>query len=85
MNYAWYDFIGNLGVFFILLAYFMLQINKMKNDSFAYSALNGGGAFLILVSLYYDFNLSAFIIESFWLLFSFIGIFKSIKSGKGKN
>lgn len=73
-GYYWYDLIGNIGVFMILFAYFMLQMNRLSNQSLTYSLLNMGGAFMILVSLYFDFNLSAFIIEFFWLLISAIGI-----------
>jgi hypothetical protein len=82
MNYHWYDFVGNLGVALILLAYFLLQINRLKSETLLYGLLNAFGAFFILISLYFDFNLSAFIIESFWLLFSFIGIVKSVKNKK---
>ncbi len=74
MRYTWYDFVGNLGVVFILAAYLLLQLNKLRSDSLLHSLLNAAGAFFIIVSLYFDFNLSAFIIESFWLLFSLIGI-----------
>ncbi len=73
-GYYWYDFIGNVGVFLILLAYLMLQLNRLNNHSLSYSLMNLCGAFMILVSLYFDFNLSAFIIEFFWLLISAIGI-----------
>jgi hypothetical protein len=76
MAYEWYDFVGNIGVFLILLSYLLLQLNKMRSDSVIYSALNGLGALFILVSLYFRFNLSAFIIESFWFVFSLIGIIK---------
>ena len=36
--------------------------------------LNALGASLVILSLYYDFNLSAFIIEAFWVLISLLGI-----------
>jgi len=75
-GYYWYDLVGNLGVFLILLAYFMMQLNKISSSSLNFSLLNFVGAFMILVSLYFDFNLSAFIIEFFWLLISGIGIAK---------
>ena len=39
-----------------------------------YSALNALGAALIIVSLLFDFNLSAFIIELFWVIISLFGI-----------
>tara|TARA_B100000902_G_scaffold63457_1_gene70245 strand:+ start:149 stop:409 length:261 start_codon:yes stop_codon:yes gene_type:complete len=76
MTYTWYDFLGNIGVILILLSYLLLQINKIKSQSMYYSLMNAIGAFLILVSLYYNFNLSAFIMEFFWLLISLYGLWK---------
>jgi len=73
-EYYWYDFVGNVGVFLILFAYFMLQVNRINNKSLTFSLMNGCGAFLILVSLYFDFNLSAFVVEFFWLIISIYGI-----------
>jgi len=82
MTYTWYDFLGNIGVILILLSYFLLQINKIKSQSMYYSLMNAIGAFLILVSLYYNFNLSAFIMEFFWLLISLYGLWqlRSVKT-----
>lgn len=79
MEYHWYDLIGNLGVLFILAAYFLLQVNILSSKSLRFSLLNLLGAGLILVSLYFDFNLSAFLIEFFWLLISLLGIIKSLR------
>ena len=82
MTYTWYDFLGNIGVILILLTYLLLQINKIKSQSMYYSLMNAIGAFFILVSLYYSFNLSAFIMEFFWLLISLYGLWqlRSIKT-----
>ena len=66
--------LGIIGVVLILATYMLLQLEKLSATSFLYSATNGLGASLILVSLIYDFNLSAFIIEAFWLLISIYGI-----------
>jgi glucose uptake protein GlcU len=76
MTYQWYDFIGNIGVFLILLTYFLLQINKIDNKTVLYGLLNSFGALFILISLYFDFNLSAFIIEMIWLIISILGIIR---------
>jgi hypothetical protein len=75
----WHDAVGNLGVVMILCAYLLLQMNKMSSDQLSYSILNGIGAALVLVSLYYSFNLSAVVIESFWLLISLYGLVKHIR------
>ena len=84
MDYHWYDFLGNIGVLLILAAYFLLQIDKIDNRSMKFSAMNLSGALLIIVSLYYEFNLSSFIIELAWLLISVMGIIKSLTARKGK-
>lgn len=84
-QYYWYDFIGNIGVFLILLAYFMLQVNRIDNQSLTFSIMNFSGALLILVSLYFDFNLSAFVIEFFWFLISLYGIYKWRRTHSNRN
>jgi len=80
MEYAWHDFIGNIGVACILGTYLLLQLGRLGLRTLAYSALNGVGAMLILVSLLVDFNLSSFIIEVAWVTISAIGISKSLRS-----
>ena len=77
MTYSWYDFLGNVGVLLILLSYLLLQMKKIKSQSMYYSLMNAAGAILILVSLYYNFNLSAFVMEIFWLLISLYGLWQS--------
>jgi len=74
MNYHFYDFVGNLGVMLILGTYFLLQLGRISNSSITYSVLNLLGAAFILYSLIYEFNMSAFIIEIFWMLFSLLGL-----------
>jgi len=74
MNYHWYDIIGNIGVLMILGCYLLLQLNKLASSELSFSLFNGLGALLKLISLSYEFNLSAFIIELFWLLISLFGV-----------
>ena len=76
MNYGPLDFIGNVGVVLLVITYGMLQLNKLSSDSLAYSLLNAAGASLIVVSLIYDFNLSALLMEVFWVLISLLGIYR---------
>ena len=78
MSYSWPDFIGNVGVFLILLSYFLLQLEKIDPKSLGYSVMNGLGALLICFSLYFDFNLSAFIIESCWFAISLFGLYRAM-------
>ena len=85
MTYSIYDMLGNIGVLLIILTYFLLQIRKLSSESLLYSALNVLGASLIIVSLLFDFNLSAFIVESFWVIISLIGIGKVYLHRKEKS
>lgn len=76
MSYGPLDFVGNVGVIVLMITYLMLQLNKLRSDGLAYSVLNAVGASFIVVSLVYDFNLSALLMEVFWVLISFVGIFR---------
>ena len=76
MHYAWYDLVGNIGVGLIILTYILLQTERIKSETFDYSLLNALGASLIIVSLAFNFNFSAFIVEFFWVLISLFGIVK---------
>ncbi len=85
MTYGWHDLLGIIGVVLILATYMCLQLEKISATSFVYSATNGLGASLILVSLIYEFNLSAFIIETFWLLISTYGIVRYLCRNRSRS
>lgn len=74
VQFAWYDVIGSVGVATIILTYILLQTGKIKSENLLYSVLNALGAGLIVFSLIYSFNFSAFIVESLWVLISLYGI-----------
>lgn len=76
MSYAWYDLVGSFGVAVIILTYILLQTERIRSESLLYSVLNGLGAALIVFSLVYSFNFSAFVVESLWVLISLYGIVK---------
>ena len=85
MRYDWYDFVGSIGVGIIIFTYILLQTEKIRSENLAYSTLNAIGASLIIVSLIFNFNFSAFIVEFFWVLVSLYGVgkyFLKVKSGK---
>ena len=84
MTYGWHDLLGIIGVVLIIATYMLLQLEKLSATSFLYSATNGLGASLILVSLIYEFNLSAFIIEAFWLLISIYGIVRYFSRNRSR-
>jgi len=76
MKYGLLDLIGNIGVVVLMITYLMLQLNKLRSDGLAYSLLNAAGASLIVLSLLVNFNLSAFVMEVFWVLISCVGIYR---------
>lgn len=74
MTNSWFDIIGLIGVVLIVVAYLLLQLEKLPCSAPSYSLLNAAGAFLVMVSLFFDFNLSAFLMEVFWFLISLFGL-----------
>lgn len=82
MTYAWYDFLGNVGVVMMLVAFFLLQAQKMGAHDLSYLLLNGIGAVLVLISLCFAFNLSAFVIETAWVAISIYGIVRVLRTRK---
>ena len=80
MNLSWFDLAGFFGVVVIVIAYLLLQLDKLPSSAPAFSLLNAIGAFLVMVSLVFDFNLSAFLMESFWFLISLFGFFRALFS-----
>ena len=78
MNFHLFDLAGFIGVLLIVVAYLLLQLDKLPSSSPRYSLLNAAGALLIIVSLIFAFNLSAFIVEVFWFLISLLGLWRSL-------
>lgn len=78
MDYSWFDLIGNVGVLLMVVAYLLLQLEKLSSSAVSYLLLNAVGAVLVIISLKFRFNLSAFFMEAFWLLISLYGLTKSL-------
>jgi hypothetical protein len=82
LNLGWFDLVGFIGVLLIVVAYLLLQLDKLPSSSPRYSLLNAVGALLIIGSLIFAFNLSAFIMEAFWFLISLLGLWRSLIARK---
>lgn len=80
MQLAIHDWVGLLGAFLILLTFFLLQLGKLKSIGPVYSILNALGALCIIVSLLFEFNLSAMVMQISWLLISSIGIIRYLRA-----
>ena len=73
-----HDILGTIGVGFIIVMYAMLQLGKISAERPAFSAFNAIGAVFILVSLTYEFNLSAALMEGIWLAVSLYGLWRAL-------
>jgi len=82
MQYTWYDFAGNIGVALMVVGYLLLQAEKIRSSDLSYSLMNVIGAVLVVVSLLYRFNLSAFFMELFWFVISVYGLVKFARRGR---
>jgi hypothetical protein len=85
LKYSWFDLAGNVGVALMIFAYLLLQMGKLRINDLRYSAMNAVGAVLVLISLIYAFNLSAFLVEAFWLLISLFGLIRLLARRKLEN
>jgi hypothetical protein len=77
------DLIGIFGVALIVIAYVLLQTDRMDAKDLSFSVLNTLGALLIIVSLLFDWNLASFLMEFIWLIISLYGIVKYFKGNRG--
>jgi predicted membrane protein len=82
MNLSLPEITGILGVIVIIIAYILLQLEKMDAKDLGFSILNTIGALLIIISLLYDWNLASFIMEATWMMVSLYGIIKYYKMKK---
>jgi hypothetical protein len=78
LDYGWFDLVGNIGVLLMVVAYLLLQLEKLSSSAVSYLLLNAVGAVLVIISLMFRFNLSAFLMEAFWLLISLYGLAKPL-------
>ena len=79
-----YQWLGFIGMIFVVIAYLFLQTNKYTIKSFQYQLLNLIGAIFLLISLFVHFNLGSFVIEVFWIIITIYGIVINLKDNKNK-
>jgi predicted membrane protein len=80
VDYSWFDLVGIVGVLLMVVAHLLLQLEKLSGSAVSYLLLNAAGAILVMISLLFRFNLSAFLMEAFWLLISLYGLTKPLFS-----
>ena len=80
VEFVWHELVGMIGVVFVLLAYFGLQSGKLRGDGILFQVANILGAGGIAVSLVFDFNLSAMVIELSWIAISIYGLVRGVRA-----
>ncbi len=73
------SYLGILGAVLCILAYFLLERGIFDAHSLRYYAVNGLGAFLVLVAVLYSFDsgdMGAILQELCWVAISVMGVLK---------
>ncbi|NKB60333.1 MAG: hypothetical protein GKS00_28840 [Alphaproteobacteria bacterium] len=60
--------------------YLLLQSGRIAATRPLFSILNALGSALILISLAYEFNLAAALVEVFWLAISLYGLVRTMRT-----
>ncbi len=82
MTFFWYDWAGYVGVALILLAFFLLQAQRLHGNRLTYQAMNILGALGVMLSLLFgNFNLPAFMLEVAWIA---IGVYGVLRNWRGR-
>lgn len=76
------DAVGIVGVILTLIAYYLLNINKITSESMLYLSFNLIGSSLLTFSLLFNWNLSSMLIELAWMGISLMGIVRVVKQRK---
>ena len=50
MTFFWHDILGTAGVGLILIAYILLQVERIRSEQLAYSVMNALGAAMIMTA-----------------------------------
>jgi len=74
------NIIGIIGVILILIVYYLASVSRMSADSLKYQLMNFIGAWLILFSLFFHWNLSSVLIEIAWISISLFAMYRLLFS-----
>jgi hypothetical protein len=78
------DHVGIIGVVLTIVAYYLINTNKVSAHNFSYVWLNLIGATLLLYSLCFHWNLACVLIEVAWISISLIGLYRAIVMNQQK-
>lgn len=78
------DVVGIVGVVLILSAYLLISTGKWTAVSMIFQSFNFIGAWFILFSLYFHWNLASVVIEIAWILISMLGMYRAWMTQKSR-
>jgi len=83
MTLQWFDFVGLVGIGFVLLAYALLQAGRLHGASVGYQLANLFGAIFILVSIFgspapITEVLTPFLMQIAWIAISLYGLWRGL-------
>ena len=61
------DAIGMLGTLMVILAYYLLQLERIDPKSLRYNLMNLVGAVFLFLSVCFNFNIGSLVIVVFWI------------------
>jgi hypothetical protein len=74
--------LGLVGVAMVVLAYGLLSMGRWQSIQPRYLWLNIIGTALILVSLFFQWNLPAVVAQVLWIIISVIGLIRAKRAAK---
>ena len=80
--------VGVIGAALCILAYFLLEREKLSSSGIAYYSMNGVGAVLLLIASFYHYDsgdLGVAVQELCWIAVSLMGITKVLRKNKRAN
>ncbi len=72
------EILGLIGAGLYILSYAILQYRRRFARTMAYSLLNLFASSLVLISVFYFWNSSSFVIQIFWIIISLFGVHKCL-------
>lgn len=75
-----YSIIGWVGGIFLILAYFLLSIRKLKSNSIIYHSLNFFGAIGLAISTFMTKSWPSMVLNIVWALIAIFPIYKKINT-----
>ncbi|HCI05731.1 TPA: hypothetical protein DEX28_03220 [Patescibacteria group bacterium] len=76
------EIFGWVGSFLIILAYYLLQTDRLEETNFKYQGINMLGALMLGVNAYSKTAWAILSLQIVWILIGIIGILKSKNSRK---